>query len=387
MTAPTQDQARQRREQAAATAAALYAASRTPIPTAAVALASVRGTAAAVANGSAAASRIIENLWAATNPYDPASVAAFAAQAGQTIIAAQRAVATATTAGQLAMLRAAGVDTSGPVEAAIPDDVRGASVHFGADAASVHAKPNVMLTYQGEDGSPVHARTTAADASPAQIYQRAAAVYRVRVAQGADHETARAAAVQRISDITDGNLMLAQRLAEQQTLRTAQHRDPRIIGYRRVIHPELSKGGVCGMCVAAAQRIYHVAELKEIHDRCKCGVAPVTDLHDPGMQLNRDDLRGLYTDAGTLIGRNYSSFSEDLKRTRYDVVHHAELGPVLTRVKGEKVPYYSTGKPAPAHHGRHTHAAHPGAAAAARPVPPASTHDLAHRHSPVHASV
>jgi hypothetical protein len=203
----------------------------------------------------------------------------------------------------------------------------------------VHRKPDVSLDYQGPDDSTVRQTVTASDADPSRIYTRAAAVYRVRVAQGDDPATANAAAQQRITDITDGNLMLAQRLAEQQTLRTAQARDPKVIGYRRVIHPELSKGGVCGLCVAASDRVYHVEDLKPIHVRCKCGVVPVTDAHDPGLHLNRSDLRGLYTDSGSTAGAN-------LKRTRYDVVHHAELGPVLTRVSGEKVPYYTTTPPA-----------------------------------------
>jgi hypothetical protein len=28
----------------------------------------------------------------------------------------------------------------------------------------------------------------------------------------------------------------------------------KIIGYRRVIHPEMSRGGMCGMCTEAADR-------------------------------------------------------------------------------------------------------------------------------------
>jgi hypothetical protein len=41
-----------------------------------------------------------------------------------------------------------------------------------------------------------------------------------------------------------------------------------VTGYRRVIHPELSKSGTCGLCVAAADRIYYVDDLMPIHTNC-----------------------------------------------------------------------------------------------------------------------
>lgn len=346
MTAPaSQDTAPDPVAQAAAAAATLYAASRTPAPGNAQALAAVRGAAAAVQSSILTASNMIGALWARTDPYDPAAVNDFAGQAGRVVVAAQRATATATTAAQVMMLRSAGVQT-GPISADVPDDVRGASVHFGAEAATVHRKSRVSVTYRGPDDSTERRTVTASDADPSQIYGRAAAVYRVSVTQGADHSTANAAAVQRISDITDSNVMLAQRLAEQQTLRTAQARDGRVTGYRRVIHPELSKGGVCGLCVAASDRVYHIEDLKPIHVRCKCGVVPIVGDSDVGHQLNRSDLSMLYTEAGKLHGLGYTTEGAHLKRTRYDVVHHAELGPVLTRVRGEKVPYYTTTPPA-----------------------------------------
>lgn len=345
MTAPAQASAQDRYTQAAVAAAALYAASRTPAPADVQTLAAVRGAAAAVQSGITVASRMITALWASTDPYDPAAVDDFAEQAGRVVVGAQRAAATATTAAQVMMLRSAGV-VPGPISADIPDDVRGASVHFGVDAPTVHRRSRVSVTYRGPDDSAVRQSVTASDAAPSRIYSRAAAVYRVSVAQGDDSATANTAAVQRITDITDGNVMLAQRLAEQQTLRTAQSRNPSVTGYRRVIHPELSKGGVCGLCVAASDRVYHVEDLKPIHFRCKCGVVPVVGDSDMGYQLNKRDLRSLYTETGKLHGVDYTTEGAHLKRTRYDVVHHAELGPVLTRVRGEKVPYYTTTPPA-----------------------------------------
>lgn len=73
-------------------------------------------------------------------------------------------------------------------------------------------------------------------------------------------------------------------------------------GYRRVIHPEMSRGGTCGLCVAAAHRIYSKPNLKPIHDGCHCTVLPVTDDYDPGKDLNDADLEKAYGAAGTTDG-------------------------------------------------------------------------------------
>lgn len=71
-----------------------------------------------------------------------------------------------------------------------------------------------------------------------------------------------------------------------------------VIGYRRVVHPELSKGGSCGLCLVASTRMYSRPDLKPVHDRCHCEVLPVTREHDPGDSLNRIDLGDLYDAAG-----------------------------------------------------------------------------------------
>lgn len=94
------------------------------------------------------------------------------------------------------------------------------------------------------------------------------------------------------------------------TRESAAGRPPKVIGYRRIVHPDRSVGGVCGMCIVAATRIYKRGDLRKIHDNCKCTVAQITAASDPGDALNKLDLPGLYRQAdGT--GR------ADLKRTRY----------------------------------------------------------------------
>ena len=62
-----------------------------------------------------------------------------------------------------------------------------------------------------------------------------------------------------------------------------------IIGFRRVIHPELAEGGTCGACVLAATRMYLRGNLKPMHDGCNCTVLPVTENYDPADDLNTGD--------------------------------------------------------------------------------------------------
>jgi hypothetical protein len=102
----------------------------------------------------------------------------------------------------------------------------------------------------------------------------------------------------------------------------AQRDQGLITGWRRILHPELSRGGSCGLCVAASTRIYHTGDLMPIHHDCHCLPMPVTTEHDPGALINDSDLGRFYADAG-------STSAADLKRTRYQVDEHGELGPVL----------------------------------------------------------
>lgn len=131
------------------------------------------------------------------------------------------------------------------------------------------------------------------------------------------------AAVQRVAAVADMDIQLADRAQSKRTLED-QARKVEIRGYRRVIHPELSKGGTCGLCIAASDRIYHVEDLKALHGRCECTVLPIVGQHDPGSSLNNLDLNDLYAHAGDSTNR------ADLKRTRYQIDQHGELGPVLT---------------------------------------------------------
>ena len=108
---------------------------------------------------------------------------------------------------------------------------------------------------------------------------------------------------------------------------------PKVIGYRRELHPERSKGGPCGLCFVASTRLYRVEELMEMHGDCRCTVSPVTADSDMSWVSDRRDesainemLDKIYREAG-------STYAEDLKRVSVSVEMHSELGPRLKNVK------------------------------------------------------
>lgn len=149
------------------------------------------------------------------------------------------------------------------------------------------------------------------------VWERPFKVYRYQRSLGATHEAAVQAAVDRAATIVDDDLTLAMR----ESARRHAQATPGVIGLRRVIHPEMSKGGVCGLCIAASDRVYSVRRLLPVHGHCRCTVAEVTKKSDPGSSLNSMSLDDLYRTAG---GTGW-----ELKATRYQVNEHGELGPVL----------------------------------------------------------
>jgi hypothetical protein len=151
-----------------------------------------------------------------------------------------------------------------------------------------------------------------------EVYSRPAEQYRYARSIGLDEATSLDRALKRVADLGETDLSLAERDETQRVYASS----PKVIGRRRIIHPELSKTGTCGLCVVAADRMYFVDELMAIHDRCKCTDAPVTAAYDPGKTLNREDLERLYDAAGSTAG-------EDLKRLRITTKEHGELGPIL----------------------------------------------------------
>lgn len=175
-----------------------------------------------------------------------------------------------------------------------------------------------------------------------QQFDRPARVYQARLADGVAAEEAQREAERQIERVLEDQAMLAQAEAEAVVLDAV---DDKIDGWRRIIHPELSMGGVCGLCVAASDRIYTRGDLKALHERCKCTVLPIVDGVDPGRSLNEEDLKRLYEDAGSTSGRAKKG-APGLKRTRYKVMDDGKLGAVFVPEKGERVGRATTRTPA-----------------------------------------
>lgn len=154
-------------------------------------------------------------------------------------------------------------------------------------------------------------------------YGRVADQYRYDVSRGVAPTQALERATERAGTIARTDVDLAFRKQAQAVLEKAP-----VSGYRRVIHPELSRGGSCGLCVVASDRVYFKADLLPIHDNCRCGILPIFGDDDPGSKLNKADLKGVYAAAG-------STGAADLKRTRFVVHQHGELGPVLREAGDE----------------------------------------------------
>jgi hypothetical protein len=112
----------------------------------------------------------------------------------------------------------------------------------------------------------------------------------------------------RLNEIADDDMSLAYRHANRLTL----ERQPRVTGYRRIVRPELSKGGTCPLCHLAAENRYHKSELLPIHTHCRCAVMPIAGKSDPGARLNEADLGQMEKPNETPVIR-----------------HHGELGPIL----------------------------------------------------------
>lgn len=159
---------------------------------------------------------------------------------------------------------------------------------------------------------------TPRNADSLQVWQRPAEQYRYARSQGKSHDEAVNFGLQRVQDLATMNNTLEARRANREILAASVG----VTGYRRVIHPELTQTGTCGLCAAASTRIYKVDELMPIHNNCVCTVAPIMGDQDPGSVLNAADLNRLYQMAG-------GTYAEQLSRVKYQVNEHGEYGPML----------------------------------------------------------
>lgn len=157
--------------------------------------------------------------------------------------------------------------------------------------------------------------------TPFEVYQRPAKEYRFLTSQGLAFDETYMRAKTRLEGLARSDALRA-RMDEAQRLDAA---NPKVIGTRRIVHPELSRTGTCGLCLVASTQFYKKTELQPIHPpSCHCTTLSVTKDSDPGLKLSKDDLKAIYAAAG-------SSRAEDLANTRITVDEHGELGPLLVR--------------------------------------------------------
>ena len=224
----------------------------------------------------------LARLWAAVDSHgDPEQLATFTARAGTVLRTAELATGRLTEAYLRQVLRQLGITVPANRLVELPDSLRA-----GVPLEEVLLRPAETVRYLQSVDAPSDAAT--------------------------------AAGLARLNAIAVTNLQLALRQATVDVLSRA----PGVTGYRRILRPYLSKGGSCGLCIAAADRVYGKRDLMPIHARCKCAVLPVTRTGDPGLRINSDDLEQMYDAAGGTEG-------DRLKATRYRVEEHGELGPVL----------------------------------------------------------
>lgn len=168
--------------------------------------------------------------------------------------------------------------------------------------------------------------------TPLDVYQRPAEEYRYFKSTGLSDGDALMKSLERAATMADTDLALTRRDENRRVFRTTP--GDKVIGYRRIIHPEQSEDGTsCGLCVVASTRLYTTDELMPIHDECNCDVMPVTLTQDPGNELNQDDIQAIY-DAAAQTREDAkpgdsSNDPGDLLKTRVSFLEHGELGPII----------------------------------------------------------
>lgn len=196
--------------------------------------------------------------------------------------------------------------------------VRSAQVVAG-DVTGIYLDHVFDLTGITPPAEPITLPTRLRNVDSEVQWGRPASEFRRMRARGLDEFEASERARQRAETMAEMDVNLAMREAARQRIVAVDA----VVGYRRIIHPERSRTGTCGLCLVASDRLYHKRELLPLHDGCRCEVLPVVKgKPDPGVTLNGADLKDIYAKAGG-TGR------AALKKIRVRTVHHGELGPIL----------------------------------------------------------
>lgn len=199
--------------------------------------------------------------------------------------------------------------------------VEAGQVQIGNLTNSYLSQVAFELTGKGYTPAPlINPGSLRAGVTHEDVYARLAAQYRYLITLGFTDIDALAAVQTRARNLTHMDMLLS---VTHQSRGWQDYHRWRM--FRRVIRPEASRTGVCGLCLVASDRLYYRGDLLPIHGNCFCDVIPVTRENDPGSILNRDTLDELYADAG------FSTYADDLRKTKYVIAEHGELGPILVR--------------------------------------------------------
>lgn len=275
--------------------------------------------AAYLAASAALRSRLLAIVTAAyvsgTNNYGDAAAAAFVASVVPAVQAAQRTMASLTSAYLAHLVAAAGGGTSAPVS--IPQDT--------------------LSSLRGVD--------------PVEVYRRPYEQVWTALAENKSLPDAVAVGQRRAISLAATDLQLAKTRASQ----IAFADDKRVVGYRRVLVGAHS----CGLCVVASSVRYRKSNLLPIHPGCDCAVAPVLGRSDPGRTIDSAILAEGATEqavgsqgmkffshddvieVGDLLGPAHEAIRDTFGYSAADahqldyrkvilVRQHGELGPTLT---------------------------------------------------------
>lgn len=149
-------------------------------------------------------------------------------------------------------------------------------------------------------------------------YRRVGNDIRRNLQDGAPTDVALDQAMTRFEEMLTDDLAMGMR---EQSRRYFMANGETTLGYRRVVRPELSTTGTCGLCMVASDMRYSRGDLMAIHTRCRCDTLPITRDFDP-RDVNRVALDELYEAAGGTDAANLLSV-----KVKTEV--HGELGPRL----------------------------------------------------------
>lgn len=272
-------------------------------------------------------------IWSRADVWSGQSVAAAAALSSVAVVTAQRQARVLAQAKQAGYLELAG-------GVAVPGEPGTDYPRFGVNAFDVWNRPARAARVEVASGS----EFVEQQAFKAEVRRLVAEAERaVRAGAGLDLS----------SDVPAVDVLVSevQELAEQEIQLAGRDETDRVLArsdvtfYRRILHPELSKSGPCGLCFVAATQKYRVGGLLPIHDRCKCDVAPIVGRPgsdgDPGLYLNKKDFRSVLD---AMYGATTQGTTDrgGLSNVRALEVLHDELGPRLT--EGSRVPEWAVKK-------------------------------------------